>query len=60
MFTIEFKLFVVNVSILYSLKTPENKRFFGIFRGYKMGRFARNGLRQKISRVGSITYEYWY
>ena len=22
---------------LYSLKTPENQRFYGVFRGYKMG-----------------------
>ena len=34
-----------NVSILYPLKTPENQRFSGIFRGYKMGTLARNGLK---------------
>ena len=26
------------------MKTPENQRFSGIFRGYKMGTLARNGL----------------
>ena len=36
--------FPVNVSILYPLKTPENFRVFGVFRGYKMGKLTRNGL----------------
>ena len=27
------------------LKTPENQRFSGVFRGYKMGTLARNGLK---------------
>ena len=39
-----FKPFLANVSILYPLKTPENLWFSGIFRGYKMGLLARNGL----------------
>ena len=30
------KPFLVNVPILYSLKTPENKRFSGVFGEYKM------------------------
>ena len=38
--------FLANVSILYPLKTPENQRFSGVFRGYKMGTLARNGLTQ--------------
>ena len=29
--------FLVNVPILYTLKTPQNIWFSGIFRGYKMG-----------------------
>ena len=37
-------LFPANVPILYPLKTPENQRFSGIFRGYKMGTLAGNGL----------------
>ena len=37
--------FLANVSILYPLKTPENLWFSGVFRGYKMGTLARNGLR---------------
>ena len=32
------------ISILYPLKTPENLWFSGIFRGYKIGILARNGL----------------
>ena len=32
--------FSVNVPILYPLKTPENQKFFGVFRGYKMGTLA--------------------
>ena len=36
--------FLANVPILYPLKTPENQRFSGAFRGYKMGTMARNGL----------------
>ena len=38
--------FLANVPILYPLKTPENQRFFGVFRGYKMGTLARNGLKE--------------
>ena len=30
--------------ILYSLQTPENLWFSGVFSGYKMGKLARNGL----------------
>ena len=36
-------LFLANDLILYSLKTPENKRFSGVFRGYKMGTLAKIG-----------------
>ena len=36
--------FLTNVPILYPLKTPENQRFSIVFRGYKMGTLARNGL----------------
>ena len=36
---------LANVPILYSLKTLENQRFPGVFREYKMGTLARNGLR---------------
>ena len=37
-------LFLAIVLILYPLNTPENKRFSGVFRGYKMGTFAWKGL----------------
>ena len=35
--------FLANVPILYPLKTTENQRFSGVFRGCKMGTLARNG-----------------
>ena len=38
-------LFLINVSILYPLKTAKNQRFSGTFRGYKLGTLARNGLK---------------
>ena len=37
--------FMANAPILYPLKTPENQRFSGIFRHYKMETLPRNGLR---------------
>ena len=39
-------IFPANGPILEPLKTPENQRFSGVFRGYKMGILARNGLMQ--------------
>ena len=39
-----FNTFLANVPVLYPLKTPENLCFPGIFREYKMGTLARNGL----------------
>ena len=36
--------FPANVPILYPLKTTENQRFSVVFRGYKMGTLAANGL----------------
>ena len=36
--------FLANVPILYTLKTPENLWFSGVFRGYKTRALARNGL----------------
>ena len=35
---------LANVPILYPLKTSENLWFSGVFRGYKIGTLARNGL----------------
>ena len=37
--------FLANVPILHPLKTPENRRFAGVFSGCKMGTLARNGLK---------------
>ena len=42
--------FLANVSILHPLKTPENERFSDVsdvFRGYKLGTLAINGLIQE-------------
>ena len=36
---------LANVLILYPLKTPENQRFSGVFRGLKLGKLPRNGLK---------------
>ena len=36
--------FLANVPFFYLLKTPENLWFSGVFRGYKIGTLARNGL----------------
>ena len=36
--------FLANAPILYPLKTPVNQWFSGVFRGYKIGKLARNGL----------------
>ena len=36
-----FNPFLANVPILYPLRAPENQRFFGVFRGYKMEALAR-------------------
>ena len=38
------KSFLANVPILYPLKTPENLWLSDVFRGYKMGTLAGNGL----------------
>ena len=38
------KPFLANVFVLHPLKAPENQRFSGVFRRYKMGALVRNGL----------------
>ena len=40
--------FLPNVPILYPLKTPKKQRFSGVFKGYKVGTLARNGLKNVI------------
>ena len=37
-----------------TLKTPENLWFFGVFRGYKMGTLARNGLIKSVLKKDTI------
>ena len=44
-------LFLVNVPILYSLKTPENRWFSGVFRWYKMAILVINGLNLPSDQV---------
>ena len=39
--------FLANRPILYPLRAPENQRLFGVFRGYKMDTWARNGLKDQ-------------
>ena len=39
-----FNTFSANVLILYSLKTPENLWFLGVFRAYKTAVLARSGI----------------
>ena len=41
----KFNLFPVNFPVLYPLETPGTLCFSGVFRGYKMGTSARNGLK---------------
>ena len=36
-------LFLTNAPIKYSLKTPENQKFSGVFSDYDMVTLARNG-----------------
>ena len=36
--------FLANVSVLYVLRIPESEMFSDVFRGYRMGKLARNGL----------------
>ena len=40
--------FPAKIPILHPLKTPENQRFSGVFRGYKMGTLAGNGLKKNM------------
>ena len=47
--------FLVNVLILHLLKTPENRRFSSVFRGYKMGTLTRNWLRKTWSTTLLLT-----
>ena len=47
---VTFNSFLANVPIFYSLKTPENQRFSGVFKEYEMGT-----LTQKcVKMVGDI------
>ena len=52
----KFNLFPVNFPVLYPLETPGTLCFSGVFRGYKMGTSARNGLRafDKVQYVGLL------
>ena len=55
--------FLANVPILYLLKTSKNQKFSCVFRGYKMGTLAKNGLNDEIQNSLSetmITYKTCY
>ena len=41
----KFNSFPVNFPVLYPMETPGTLCFSGVFRGYKMGTLARNGLK---------------
>ena len=49
--------FLANVLILYPLKIPDNLWFSGVFRGYKMGTLARNGLNKIVKTI--LKRYYW-
>ena len=57
--------FLAKVSTLYPLKIPENQKFFGIFRRYKMGTLTENGLNElnifivKIKGAKAILINYF-
>ena len=53
-----FNPFLANTPILYSLKTPKNQRFSGIFRGHKMKILARNGLIDDIHMHSSFNIKW--
>ena len=44
-----FNPFLANGPILYPLETPQNQRFSGVFRGYKVGTLTGSGLMNFIS-----------
>ena len=47
--------FLANIPIFYHLKTSEKFRFSGVFRGYKKGALAQNGLKY----LTCITFMLW-
>ena len=53
--SLKLKPFLVNIPVLYSLKTPENISFTGVSTRYKMGTLARNGLRRNAPNIPSET-----
>ena len=46
-----FNPFLVNVPNLHPLKTPENQRLSGVFRGSETGALSRNGLIKLPSQI---------
>ena len=51
--------FLANIPILYPLKTPENQRFCGVFRGYKMETLAGNGLNTNIKGTTKLYFTHY-
>ena len=48
------KSFLTNVLILYPLKTPQNQRFSGVFRGYKIGTLATKWIKLLYQLIPKI------
>ena len=48
---IKFNSFPAKGPGLYSLKIPGNQRFSGVFRGYKTGTLARNGINKALKDI---------
>ena len=48
--------FLVNVPIVYRLKTPQKQSFFDVFRRYKIETLAKNGILKQLLRNMSIYY----
>ena len=56
-----FNLFPANAAILYPLKTPEKRRFFRVFRWYKIGALTNNGLMEQVLSWFVVEFygKYW-
>ena len=50
---------VLAVSIFYPLKSSENQRFSGVFRGYKMGTLVKIGFSQLLQNSTTHTFFNW-
>ena len=58
-FNVDMNPFLANFPILYLLKTTENQRFSGVFRGFKMGTSAKYELNLKTKDVFNTLTNIW-